>query len=186
MKPYENFSEAWHGFLTELDDVLKEPLEAIQQTEINFACLGGFVMEYYGSTRTTQDLDFYMSKPYFQGWRDGSKRSELGKKHGVWLQSACFNVPEGYDTRMTEMFPNRFKHIRLLALDPYDLILSKLHRNSDKDRQDVMFLFRSHNLKIQTIIERYRQLPDISSKTNSAFRLWLEMFNHSRNPKAQT
>ena len=88
----------------------------------------------------------------------------------MWLQSACFNVPEGYDTRMTEMFPNRFKHIRLLALDLLTIfILSQLHRNSDKDRQDVMFLFRSHNLKIQTIIERYRQLPGISSEDEFGF-----------------
>jgi hypothetical protein len=44
---------------------------------------------------------------------------------------------------MIEMFPGAYQHLRLMALDPYDLALSKLERNGQKDRDDVRFLARS-------------------------------------------
>ena len=34
----------------------------------------------------------------------------------------------------------RFRHLRLRALDPYDLALSKLSRNSPVDREDAAHL----------------------------------------------
>ena len=44
------------------------------------------------------------------------------------------------------MYPGRFEHLRLYALDPYDLILSKLERNSQNDRDDVAVLAGSLHL----------------------------------------
>jgi hypothetical protein len=38
------------------------------------------------------------------------------------------------------MFPGAYRNLHLMALDPYDLALSKLERNSQKDRDDVRFL----------------------------------------------
>ena len=35
------------------------------------------------------------------------------------------------------MFPGTFKHLRLFACDPYDVALSKLERNIQRDRDDV-------------------------------------------------
>ena len=40
------------------------------------------------------------------------------------------------------MFPGAYRNLHLMALDPYDLALSKLERNSQKDRDDVRFLAR--------------------------------------------
>jgi len=36
------------------------------------------------------------------------------------------------------MFPGMFKQLRLFAPDPYDYILSKLERNTSKDRDDAI------------------------------------------------
>lgn len=49
-------------------------------------------------------------------------------------------MPEDYEERLTEMFPQAFRHLRLFALDPYDLTLSKLERNIQRDRADVRYL----------------------------------------------
>lgn len=177
MKSFEDFSQSWRGFLTEFDSVLP--------CEVKFICSGGFVIEYYGSTsRPTKDLDFYQSTPRsYGGWESlGGKRSELGRKHHVHIDSACFNVPIGYENRLREMFPNRFKNLRLYALDPYDLILSKLHRDKDKDRQDAIFLFKQFNLDIETLKDRYSLLSDISSATDATFDFWLTLFNQNNSP----
>ena len=45
--------------------------------------------------------------------------------------------PDSYEDRLTEMYPGTFRHVHLLALDPYDLVLTKLTRNADRDRSDV-------------------------------------------------
>jgi hypothetical protein len=56
--PVENVSgrlpSPWREFLTELDGMLKEPLE--------LHCIGGFVLvHFYGFPRTTGDIDYYSS-----------------------------------------------------------------------------------------------------------------------------
>jgi hypothetical protein len=59
----------------------------------------------------------------------------LHKKYKIYLDRVgVAKVPENYEDRLTEIFPRTFKHLRLLALDPYDLGLSKLERNIQRDR----------------------------------------------------
>jgi uncharacterized nucleotidyltransferase DUF6036 len=53
-------------------------------------------------------------------------------------------VPDIYEERLTEIAPGSFKHLRLFALDPYDLALSKLERNTQRDKDDVRHLHSSH------------------------------------------
>ena len=55
----------------------------------------------------------------------------LHKKYKIYLDRVgVAKVPENYEDRLAEIFPKIFKHLRLLALDPYDLALSKLERTS--------------------------------------------------------
>ncbi len=67
----------------------------------------------------------------------GSRGGPLHMKYLVYLDRVAIAAyPENYEDRLTEMFPGSFEHLRLMALDPYDLALSKLERNSQKDRDD--------------------------------------------------
>jgi len=51
-------------------------------------------------------------------------------KHKIYLDYVgVAKVPEDYEDRLTEMFPGAYRHLRICALDPYDLALSKLERN---------------------------------------------------------
>lgn len=43
--------------------------------------------------------------------------------------------PDSYQERLREMFEGVFQNLRLWALDPYDLVLTKLNRNLPKDRE---------------------------------------------------
>lgn len=49
-----------------------------------------------------------------------------------WAHTVA-TYPDSYEERLTEMYPGLSRHIRLLALDPYDLVLTKLTRNADRD-----------------------------------------------------
>lgn len=76
------------------------------------------------------------------------------------------------------MFPQAFRHLRLFALDPYDLALSKLERNIQRDRDDVRFLARTIPFNLEILQERYRrelrwQLGN-PTREDLTLKLWIE------------
>ena len=105
-------------------------------------CHGGFVAAlHYGLPRATADLDYLEIAPRSaQGLIEnlGGRASLLTKKYGVYLQHfPLTSAPESYEERLTELFPDQFEYLRLFALDPYDLALTKLSRNTAVDRRTV-------------------------------------------------
>ncbi|MBZ5539836.1 MAG: hypothetical protein LAN61_04860 [Acidobacteriia bacterium] len=139
-------------FLEELDGLLSEPFE--------FHCIGGFaIVAAYGLPRSTNDLDYFSLVPYNRA-RDlqeiAGEGSPLARKYKVHVQHAAVaSVPESYEERMKELFPERFKNMRLFVLDPYDLVLSKISRNGPRDREDVEYLAKTLHLDQEVLRERY-------------------------------
>lgn len=166
----------WKEFLAEIDAALHEPLE--------LHCIGGFVLAFfYGMPRTTGDIDYYTAVPAnFNLMEVTGEGSALHKKYGVCLHRvAVVTLPEGYETRLIEFAKGHFKHLRLLGLDPYDCILSKLERNGAVDIDDADYLFRSQKLDPQVLRERYEKefRPNIIGpvpRTDTTLKLWIEIF----------
>jgi hypothetical protein len=57
------------------------------------------------------------------------------------------HAPDNYEDRLAEIFPKTFKHLRLCAVDTYDLAFAKLERNTQRDRDDVKHLARTVPLR---------------------------------------
>ena len=179
-KAGEQLSSPWKGFLTELDGMLGESLALY--------CVGGFALvHFYGFPRTTADIDYCAAVPANLNLDEvAAQGSALHKKHGVWLHRvAVANLPEEYGTRLQEMAPGKFKHLKLLVPDPYDCILSKLERGSGKDRDDADFLFRSQKLDAHVLCERYERELRHNPIGNVAWhdgtlKLWIEVFEAAR------
>ena len=113
--------------------------------------------------------------------REKKQAAVLAKKYKIQLHHvAVTNLPEDYAARLTEMFPTTFKNLRLFAPDPYDFILSKLERNSAKDRDDADYIFKTKKLSFQIFRERYeRELRPYLSKEkwhDDTLELWIEIF----------
>ena len=181
MPASENIPEPWNSFLRELDE------KATEETRLD--CMGGFVVtQLYGFSRETVDLDVLVIapkeqiKPLLELARQGG---ELHKRHKVYLDFVgVARVPEDYEGRLTEMFPKVYKHLRLCALDPYDLALSKLERNIQRDRDDVKHLGRSIPLDLSMLEERYAkelrwQLGN-PEREDLTLKLWFEMIEEDR------
>lgn len=88
-------------------------------------------------------------------------------------------LPDGYAERLTEIFPGTFANLRLLVLDRYDLALSKLERNIDRDLEDVQWL------DLGTLRERYvnEVRPFVTgpvSRHDLTLELWVEMIEELR------
>ena len=165
----------WGEFLKELDGLLT--------AQVHLHCIGGFVVSmFFGLPRPTADIDYYAVLPYhaihdLQRW--AGPDSTLAKKYKVHLQHVpMISLPEDYAERLTEIYPGRCENLRLYAPDPYDLILSKLERNSPKDRDDVAFLAGSLHLSRELLHERYQKesRPHLAneSRHDLTLELWLD------------
>jgi hypothetical protein len=168
----------WKEFLGELDALLDEPIE--------LHCIGGFaVVMGYGLPRGTNDLDYRTLVPYNRLndlQRLAGPGSALARKHKVYVQhTGVESMPENYDERLTELYAGRFKNIRLFVPDAYDLVLSKLTRNIERDRQDVEFLARTKYLDPVVLRERYEKelrliLIGPPSRHDATLEFWLEAY----------
>jgi len=172
----------WDAFLTELDQVLEEPVE--------LHCIGGFVVALlYGMGRPTADVDVLEVRPAAMRAQLGElagRHSALHKKHKVYLQQVTVlgAYPEEYGTRLTEMFPGALGRLRLFALDPYDLALTKLERNTSRDREDVFHLAKSIPLDTALLRMRYENemRPSLGTpdREDLTLKLWIEAIEEER------
>jgi hypothetical protein len=173
--------EPWNRFLCELDKQLTENVELV--------CLGAFVLSIlYRLARPTSDVDVLSIAPAAQRERIlrlAGEGSPLHKKYRVYIQYVTVAPGiDGYETRLTEMFPGVFEHLRYLALDPYDLALSKIERNSSKDREDVKYLAHVVPLDLKMLAERYqgsvRPFLGNPQREDLTLQLWIEMIEEER------
>jgi hypothetical protein len=134
MVPRDAIPEPWLSFLNELD--------RIATSTVRLDCIGGFVVTMlYGLNRPTADVDVLEIAP-LSAANAFAQVAMLGgplyKKYGIYLDRVTVaQPPYEYETRLQEMFPRTFRHLHLMALDPYDLALTKLERNIERDRNDV-------------------------------------------------
>jgi hypothetical protein len=74
------------------------------------------------------------------------KGSVLHKKYRVYIDVVTVaDVPHDYESRLIDVFEGRFKHLRIKAFERHDLVLAKLTRNIDRDRQDVEALLEDRD-----------------------------------------
>lgn len=167
--------EPWKSFFKEIDASLEE--------ELALHCLGGFVMTVlYGLDRPTADVDVlpFGSNAVTESLIGmAGQGSRLHTKYKVYLQVVgVAQVPVNYEDRLTEMFPEAFSHLRLFALDAYDLALSKLERNTQRDRDDVKHLARTVPFDLDKLQGRYQKelRPNLGNpgREDLTLKLWME------------
>lgn len=173
--------EPWRTFLAELD--------ARAEHDVQLHCCGGFVVTVvYGLARTTADLDVLAAIPFDQLRELASiagRGSRLHRAHGIYLDVVTIaTLPDSYDERLTELYPGRFQHLRLLVLDPYDLVLAKLTRNADRDRGDLEYLASAVPLDPAILRDRYqremRGYLGIPEREDLTLDLWIEIIEEIR------
>ena len=144
------------------------------------------ITQLYGLPRSTSDIDVMEMTPADEStvvMRLAEAGSVLARRYGIYLQyTAVQTVPESYLDRLVEMFPGWLRKLRLFALDPYDLALSKLERNTQRDRDDVKHLAMAVPLDPGVLKGRYEEemrpylaRPDREDLT---LKLWLEMIRN--------
>lgn len=144
----------WNEFLQELDAAVTEACK--------LPCFGGFAVTLeYGISRLTADIDVLdVAPPAMVAvlMKEGGKSSPLAIKHKVYLDIVGIaNAPYDYESRLRPMYPGAFRHLHLMVMDPYDVALTKLKRDSDKDFQDVLQLAERIPFDLDLFEKRYNE-----------------------------
>lgn len=166
----------WSKFLVAVDELLDHPVE--------LHCLGGFVLlTRFGSPRATYDLDFIASVPNDAPsllLAGAGKNTPLAQQHGgLYLERVTIGIyPDSYDERLVDLVTPQLRHLRLRTLEPHDLILAKIGRNSLKDRHDLHFLAEKGLLDASVLEARYhkelRPYLLVPERDDLTLSLWLE------------
>ena len=172
--------EPWHSFFAEIDETLDQPISlsrCIASAVSRLRC--GMAFRVDGRRRLSDCNPVDKTAPLQSLAGEGSARH---KKYGVYVQHVgIVIVPENDNDRMTLMFPTAFRRLLLLGLEAYDLALSKLERNSARDREDVKYLARVAPLDLSVLESRYQaELRPYLANTERhdlTMRLWLEMLS---------
>jgi hypothetical protein len=169
--------EPWSSFLRALDDGLGSP--------VALHCIGGFVMTMlFGVSRSTSDIDFLVvvGDPNSAVLQElGGQGSELHRRFKVLHPVAVTNYPEDYESRLIPVWEGlSLKNIRLYALEPHDLALTKLERNLGVDRQDVQALAEKGLLDPAVLRARYLtefrpNLVSGAERHDLTLKFWIEM-----------
>lgn len=174
-------AEPWQSFLAELDAQLEGPAD--------FRCIGGFIVsQHYGLGRETADLDLLSIIPKQAVDRVSAvagRGSQLQKKHRVCIDYVqVANYPDSYESRLIRVFP-LWTNVRLWALEPHDLALTKLERSSERDIRDVMYLAKAEYINQGTLLARFEaeMEPYITGRTPTWHRTTLDMWIESCWPK---
>lgn len=179
--PRDAIPSPWAEFLDQIDGRLSAP--------VDLHCLGGFVVSVcHGLQRPTADLDVLPAasrRNLDELATLGGRGSALARQYRVNIDiAAVATVPESYERRLKSVFPDRFTKLRLFALDPYDLILAKLERNQEIDRDDVRFLATAVPLDVDALRELYvrelRPLLGNPVREDLTLELWAEIIEEAR------
>lgn len=178
--PRKQEPEPWKSFLTEIDQALRQ--------RVVLECGGGFALAMlYGLPRPTVDIDCLSVVPVRRAAALHSlagEGSRLHKRYGLFVQQVrLVTLPENYAERLIAIFPGAFQYLRVFGLEAHDLALSKLERNSARDREDVRFLAKAAPLDLALLEKRYHEefRPYLANtdRHDLTIRLWLEMLSEA-------
>lgn len=167
--------QQWNAFLQEMDSQLCASIE--------LHCLGGFVLAaVYGLPRPTGDVDCIAAIPLeagFQLTRIAARGSALAQRHSLYFQHVTIaDVPQNYEERLTELFPDHFPRLRLFAFGCDRSRSAKLVRNSRVDLEDAKFLAKAGKLNRTALRQRYAEelRPNLThyQRHDITLKLWLE------------
>jgi hypothetical protein len=167
----------WLDFLREVDHALGRSIEV--------HCLGGFVLGVlHELPRPTGDVDCVEIAPSEAGEElllIAGEGSEIAGRYSLQFHRVTIaEYPEGYASRLVDLTPRSFKHLRLRAFEVHDLVLAKLGRNSPRDRADVEFLVRRGVIDRRVLENRFEAelRPYVLNEERhvAALRLWLGEF----------
>lgn len=155
-------------FLEAVDEVLEE--------EITLVAVGGTALTLLDLKPSTRDVDFTGPEPSVRALREVLKHLPHGFKVDTWWDGFIFTtrLPGDYLDRARKLDTHRgLGAIRLLLLDPVDLVLTKVGRLDERDMEDIRTTVAAFELTAEALRERATHLEHADNEENFAYHLEL-------------
>lgn len=138
-------------FLGEIDKELKR--------RIVLVAVGGTAMTLVKAKPSTIDIDFTIPEEFYDEFEKAKKIVNPGFKVDLFHDGAVFvtMLQEVY-LKKSKPIRTKLKNIQLRALDPVDIVVTKITRLDGRDEQDIESCIKKFKLKKNQIKKRAAQL----------------------------
>ncbi|MBM5805645.1 MAG: hypothetical protein FJZ49_06270 [Candidatus Verstraetearchaeota archaeon] len=155
------------AFLQAVDRELKR--------EIVLVAVGGTAMTLLDVKPSTIDIDFTVPGEDYEEFQRALKAVPHGFKIDCWKDGKVFSqlLPEDYLEKSVGVA--KMKSVELRALQPVDIVVTKIGRLDEKDEQDIEACIRKFGLKGKQIAERASQVDYVGRDENYKYHLRLVM-----------
>src|SRR4030042_3849933 len=122
--------------------------------EITLVAVGGTAMTLLDLKTSTIDVDFTIPSKDKLAFDKALANTPHGFQTDVWQAGTVFSqsLPDDYLEKSIEI--TTFKHIRLRALHPIDIVVTKIGRLDDRDVQDIEECIKKYHISRSQIEER--------------------------------
>ncbi|MBT5021712.1 hypothetical protein HOK51_08650 [Candidatus Woesearchaeota archaeon] len=163
---------------------LIKSISSFVDREIFFYALGGTALTLLNIKNSTLDVDINIEseKDYLYVCelfdQIGFKKS--GPIRWISQEGIAFDIFHGsyilgtdllHDCLNKSKFIESFGKIKLYALNPLDIIISKLARGDDRDFEDIKSIFKSEKIDLKELVDRYKKTMETSIVSNSKQKL---------------
>ena len=159
---------------TELFEFLNN-LSAGLDEKYALVALGGTALTLHGIKNETDDIDFIVDK----GDRSSFKQKCDAIVRGLvdaFDEGMAFVTPVPPDYVAKSTYQRSFPNIELYAMDPVDIVITKMSRGNEKDKQDSITAINTRNISADDITRRskmYRVDEPMHNRLDKLFReLW--------------
>lgn len=147
--PYEKV-KCDKSALLEFLEVLNEDLAK----KVILVAVGGTAMTLLGLKPSTIDIDFTIPSSDLPEFERALKSNPPGFKIDRWADGYvfCQSLPSDYLDKSIEI--KEYSHIRLKALHPVDIVVTKIGRLNQRDIEDIETCIRKFKISKDEIIAR--------------------------------
>lgn len=151
------------GFLEEVEKELGR--------SITLVAVGGTALTLLGVKPSTRDVDFTVPGDDYGEFQNALKNTPHGFKVDCWKDGTVFSqmLPDDYLARSSDI--RKLKRIRLKALSPADIVVTKIGRLDERDKQDIQACISRFKLRKKQITRRAKQVQYVGRDENYEINL---------------
>ncbi len=141
--------------LLEFLEVLEEELPR----EITLVAVGGTALTLLDLKTSTIDVDFTISDKDYEDFAKAEKATPHGFEIDKWVGGMVFStiLPDDYLEKSIPLKVN-LKKIKLYALHPLDIVITKIGRLNDRDVPDIKICVKKYSITKEEIKQRATQI----------------------------
>ncbi len=157
--------------------VRSEVIEFLEEVEkelsrsITIVAVGGTALTLLRVKSSTRDVDFTIPGKDYQEFRRALGSTPHGFKVDCWPDGMVFSqtLPDDYLKKSSDI--RKLKRIKLKALSPVDIVVTKIGRLDARDKQDIQACIRRFKLRRDQIAKRAKQVEYVGRYENYQINL---------------